>query len=190
MDGRVQILLAMLTVVGSGVSSGFVVYFLNSRKEHVFFMRNKVEETCAAAIEYVDAVGQGSIVFQRIIADEKFELMPEYLKLYTWNAKLRANIRIYFPHLLKELDALHGIGIELQDVNAEFFDHIGKQQAHVLLAEHMRRYGTVNERFARQFEALLKGIESEARKYSGEEAFRVVRIPERVAQVWRRNTVS
>jgi pheromone shutdown protein TraB len=94
MDGRVQILLAILTVIGSGVSSGIVVYLLNARKEHVFFMRDKVEETCSAATEYMDAISAGASVFTRILvlAKEDSKAMsenvyPEYQKLFTWNSK-------------------------------------------------------------------------------------------------------
>ena len=88
-DGRpIQILLAILTVIGSGVSSGIVVYLLNARKEHVFFMINKVEETCSAATEYIHAVEEEAIFFESVFTNQDIKVKPEDLKLYPWNPKL------------------------------------------------------------------------------------------------------
>src|SRR3954452_24472703 len=81
MDGRLQILLAILTVIGSGVSSGIVVYLLNARKEHVFFMINNVEETCSAATEYIHAVEEEAIFFESVFTNQDIKVKPEDLKL-------------------------------------------------------------------------------------------------------------
>jgi hypothetical protein len=178
-----QILLAILTVIGSGVSSGVVVYLLNARKEHVFFMRNKVEETCSAATEYMDAIFAGVFVFQRFLTDKDFKKMPDYLKLFTLHPKLRVNIRIYFPELSPQLDAVHRVSIEMQALNSSFLDRVGEQPTTALLEDYAKAWGELDEKLAAKFEALLAGIQAEARKYTGPEALRGFPLRERTAKL-------
>src|SRR3954451_20718405 len=113
MDGRLQILLAILTVIGSGVSSGIVVYLLNARKEHVFFMINKVEETCSAATEYIHAVEEEAIFFESVFTNQDIKVKPEDLKLYPWNPKPRVYIRVYFPELFPQLAAMDVVALKV-----------------------------------------------------------------------------
>ena len=107
MDGRLQILLAILTVIGSGVSSGIVVYLLNARKEHVFFMINKVEETCSAATEYMHAVEEEAIFFESVFTNQDIKVKPEDLKALSMESEAAG---LYQSLFSRTLPAVGGLG--------------------------------------------------------------------------------
>jgi hypothetical protein len=121
-----QLLISLLTIVGSGVVSAYVTYRLNSRKEERQFRRQKLEQVFLASQAFQKAIfthisDHLQMMKGRLTANQVHDLI---IKRGADPGRPGDNLEmlvvIYFPRLQPTLDHLWAIREAANDVIAEY----------------------------------------------------------------------
>ena len=107
-----QIILALMTIICSGVASAIVTYKLNSNRDERQFLRKKLEEVNLAFMGYCRQLGIHLIQHQAVMNGEI--TFNDTLDLTINNnddkerhhEKLSMLLNIYFPHMSQHLDEI------------------------------------------------------------------------------------
>ena len=127
MQTWVTIVIALLTIFGSGVVSATVTYRLNAGQKEREFKRQKLEECYRAFHHFILSLSSSSILTLdamagKITYDQANELVIKNFKPedkeYPLNAELL--VRLYFSSLQPQLDALHKTRDELSKIRGVF----------------------------------------------------------------------
>lgn len=123
-----SIVVAIITIAASGVLAAVVAYRLNATKEHVFFMRQKVEALYLAIERYDRSLSSHFIGYYNVLKNEISynDLLDHQIKRGGDDNSLGGSldtvtmlINVYFPDLKPHLDAYiaarEGIGEVLAD---------------------------------------------------------------------------
>ncbi len=119
-----QIILGLLTIVGSGVVSAIVTYKLNALRAEKLFMRQKLEE-CFTAVHhfciglFVAHAPYGNALSGKSTWDDAVELVQEKIKNHDkqdWPT-IEKLVNLYFPSLEPNLSQLQAIKDRLFECN-------------------------------------------------------------------------
>jgi hypothetical protein len=114
-----SVVTAILTIAASGVVAAMIAYYLNSTKEHVFFMRQKIEALYLAFERYDKFLTSYYIPYYAVIDNQITynDALDLEIKNAPAGGQESANgldtttmlVHVYFPHLRPQLERYIGV---------------------------------------------------------------------------------
>jgi hypothetical protein len=129
MPAEYQLMIALATIICSGLISAIVTYKLNSRKDERLILRQKLEELNLALIRYCKQLGCVSLMYSSVMAgkityDQANEQIVGFDKgEEKSHDKVSMLVNIYFPHFKPYLDNIMEIRDDENNIRSDFKRH-------------------------------------------------------------------
>ena len=113
METNTQIIISLLTIIGSGVVSAFITQKLVTSRSEKEFKRKKIEELFLSVHKYCRGLSVANMVWPEVAAgkinyNEAIDIVTKsdkssYLGAYESSEMI---VKLYFPHLEKDFDKI------------------------------------------------------------------------------------